>query len=61
MQTTSSPKAECLECNLLKAGKGTRSMGFSEDEIDFKMCNRHLEAMAERDQERREWEYYHPR
>lgn len=30
------------------------------DEVDYKTCNRCLDRMAERERERREFEYYHP-
>lgn len=33
---------------------------WSQTEKDFRMCNRCLDRMAEREQERREWDHYHP-
>ena len=49
----------CPDCKILKAGEGSRSMGFSEEEIDFKVCRRQIEAWEIQANERREWEAYH--
>lgn len=49
----------CKDCEILKAKEGSRSMGFSEIEIELCTCNRCLERQADREQERREFIYYH--
>lgn len=49
----------CPDCQILKAGNGTRSMGFYEEELHWRMCRRQLNALERQSEERREWDYYH--
>ena len=52
-------QAECFDCRLLKKGEGSRSMGFSEEEIDLRMCRKAIQQEEDRSNERREWDHYH--
>jgi hypothetical protein len=52
-------QSECVDCQLLKKGKGSRSMGFSEEEIDLKICRKAIQQEEDRANERREWNYFH--
>ncbi len=50
---------ECTECKLLRSNQGSRSMGFSEEEIYWRKCRKALQALEEQANERREWDHYH--
>jgi hypothetical protein len=49
----------CPDCKLLKERLGSRSMGFSEEEIDLQACRRQIIEWETRYEERREWDAYH--
>lgn len=53
-------RTKCVDCKILNANQGSRSMGFSEEEIDFRMCRRAIQELEDQANERREWDYYHP-
>lgn len=51
MQPHEQPPRRCRKCRMVLV---------TEEELDYGLCEGHIEAAIERSTEQRDWDYYHP-